>query len=86
MQREVRTSSRTLEVGQVMTRDVIHVGPDDDLTHVMELMTENRIRHLPVIEDGRLAGIVTIGDVVSVLRRIAEDENAQLRHYIQAGS
>ena len=77
---------RTLEVGQVMTRDVIQLAPDDDLTHVMEVMTENRIRHLPVVEDGRLAGIVTIGDVVSAFRRIAEDENAQLRNYIQAGS
>ena len=77
---------RTLEVGQVMTRDVIQLAPDDDLTHVMEVVTENRIRHLPVVEDGRLAGIVTIGDVVSAFRRIAEDENAQLRNYIQAGS
>ena len=46
-------------------------------------MTENRIRHLPVVEDGRLAGIVTIGDVVNAFRSIAEDENAQLRQYIQ---
>ena len=76
---------RTLEVGQVMTRDVIQLAPDDDLAHVMEVMTENRIRHLPVVEDGGLVGIVTIGDVVNALRSIAEDENAQLRQYIQAG-
>ena len=73
---------RTLEVGQVMTRNVIQLAPDDDLAHVMEVMTENRIRHLPVVEDGGLVGIVTIGDVVNAFRSIAEDENAQLRQYI----
>ncbi len=73
-----------LEVGQVMTGDVIKLAADDDLAHVMEVMTENRIRHLPVIEDGRLAGIVTIGDVINAFRRVAEDENAHLRRYIQA--
>ena len=77
---------QTLEVGRVMTRDVIQLAPDDDLAHVMEVMTEKRIRHLPVIEDGGLVGIVTIGDVVNALRSIAEDENAQLRQYIQAGN
>ena len=77
---------QALEVGQVMTRDVIKLAPDDDLAHVMEVMTENRIRHLPVIEEGRLAGIVTIGDVVNAFRRVAEDENVHLRQYIQAGS
>ena len=76
---------RTLEVGQVMTCNVIQLAPDDDLAHVMEVMTENRIRHLPVVEDGGLVGIVTIGDVVNAFRSIAEDENAQLRQYIQAG-
>ena len=76
---------RTLQVGHVMTRDVIQLAPDDDLPHVMEVMTENRIRHLPVVEDGELVGIVTIGDVVNAFRSIAEDENAQLRQYIQAG-
>jgi CBS domain-containing protein len=77
---------QALEVGHVMTRDVIKVAPDDDLAHVMEVMTEKRIRHLPVMEEGRLAGIVTIGDVVNAFRRVAEDENAHLRQYIQAGS
>ncbi len=75
---------QALEVGQVMTRDVIKLAPDDDLAHVMEVMTENRVRHLPVIEEGRLAGIVTIGDVVNAFRRVAEDENAHLIQYIQS--
>ena len=57
-----------------------------DLADVVEVMTENRIRHLPVIDKDRVAGIVTIGDVVNTFRRVAEDENAHLRQYIQAGS
>ena len=76
---------RALEVGQVMTGEVIKAAPDDDLADVVEVMTKNRIRHLPVIEEGRVAGIVTIGDVVNTFRRVAEDENAHLRQYIQAG-
>ncbi len=76
---------QTLEVGQVMTRDVIRVAPDDDLADVVEVMTKNRIRHLPVIAKGRVVGIVTIGDVVNAFRRVAEDENTHLRQYIQAG-
>jgi len=76
---------QALKVGQVMTRDVIKVAPDDDLSDVANLMTENRVRHLPVVERGRVAGIVTIGDVVNAFRRVAEDENAHLRQYIQAG-
>ena len=77
---------QTLKVGEVMTRDVIKVEPDDHLGDVVEVMTKNRIRHLPVIEKGRVAGIVTIGDVVNAFRRVAEDENVHLRQYIQAGS
>ena len=76
---------QALEVGQVMTGDVIKAAPDDDLADVVKVMTENRIRHLPVIEKGGVAGIVTIGDVVNTFRRVAEDENAHLRQYIQAG-
>ena len=76
---------QALEVGQVMTRDVIKAAPDDDLADVMDVMSENRIRHLPVIEKGRVAGIVTIGDVMNGFRRVAENENVHLRQYIQAG-
>ncbi len=77
---------QALEVGQVMTDDVIKAAPDDDLANVVKVMTENRIRHLPVVEKGSVVGIVTIGDVVNAFRRVAEDENAHLRQYIQAGS
>jgi len=66
----------------MMTRDVITCGPGHTIAEVMELMTEKRIRHLPVLEDGRLAGMISIGDVVK--ERIAETEReaATLREFI----
>lgn len=69
-----------------MTAEVISAGPSDSIESVMETMTHGRFRHLPVLEDGRLVGIVSIGDVVK--RRIddAEHEAQAFRDYVtQAG-
>jgi CBS domain-containing protein len=71
-----------VRVGDLMTRDVITARADDTLAHAMEVMTEHRVRHLPITEDGRLAGIVSIGDVVNTLRTEIESENLRLREYI----
>jgi CBS domain-containing protein len=65
-----------------MTRDLITAEPQDRLAEMMDVMTENRIRHLPVLEGGRLAGIVSIGDLVNACRVVAEEENTELRRYI----
>lgn len=69
-------------VGDAMTRDLVVAVPDDDLDYAMEVMTRNRIRHLPVVHDGDLVGILSIGDVVNALRRTVEVENRYLRDYI----
>ncbi len=69
-------------VGEVMTTDLVVGVPDDAVDYVMEIMTKNRIRHLPIVEDGELAGIVSIGDVVNALRREVAAENRYLRDYI----
>ena len=55
-------------VGEIMTRDVITGVPEDDLASVANLMTEKRIRHLPVVTGGKLIGIISIGDVVKAQR------------------
>ena len=55
-------------VGEIMTRDVITGVPEDDLASVANVMTEKRIRHVPVVDKGRLVGIVSIGDVVKAQR------------------
>lgn len=57
-------SVASMPVKMVMTRAVITVGPGDDLNGVMKLMTSRRVRHLPVLRNGKLAGIISIGDVV----------------------
>lgn len=72
-------------VRDVMTPDVITGSLDDDLTSVMNTMTEHRIRHLPILEGGALAGIISIGDAVKACVELAESENQLLKEYIQGG-
>jgi CBS domain-containing protein len=69
-------------VSEVMTANVIVGVPGDDLDYVMNIMTNNRIRHLPIVEDSKLAGMVSIGDVVNAVRRSVESENRHLKDYI----
>jgi CBS domain-containing protein len=69
-----------------MTTKVVTCSPQDLISDVMEEMTKGRFRHMPVVENGRLSGIVSIGDVVK--SRIAETvaESQSLRDYIQMAS
>jgi CBS domain-containing protein len=55
-------------IGEIMTRDLISGLPQDDLHSVANTMTEKRIRHLPIVEQGQLVGIISIGDVVKAQR------------------
>ncbi len=73
----------SIQVGTVMTRKMITARPEDELTDMMDVMTKNKIRHLPVMEGNRLVGIISIGDLVNACRIVAENENLQLRDYIQ---
>ncbi len=72
-----------LTVGSCMTRDLVTTEPGSDLQAMMGVMTRRRIRHLPVVEGGRLVGIVSIGDLLKAAQEVAERENTHLRHYIQ---
>lgn len=71
-----------LQVADVMTTDLITVSPRDTIVQAMGLMTEHRIRHLPVISQGKLAGIISIGDVVKAHHDLLEQENFYMRNYI----
>lgn len=76
-------SSHTAEVREIMTADVICVSPTQSMEYCMELMTEKRLRHLPVVEDGKLIGLVSIGDLV---KNIISDQKfmiQQLEQYIR---
>lgn len=70
------------KVSDLMTRKVITADPDKSARQVMELMTEKRIRHLPVTEDGKLAGIVTIGDLVKHRLEETQNEVDELQRYV----
>ena len=76
-----RSSSDT-PVWQIMTADVVTVSPDDLVHRCMEIMTERRIRHLPVVEKGKLVGIISIGDLVKAVIEEQQQTITQLERYI----
>lgn len=69
----------------IMTKDVITCAPDDGLDQIMATMTTGRFRHVPVVEAGRLVGIVSIGDVVKHHIAEVELEASSLKSYVLAG-
>jgi CBS domain-containing protein len=72
-------------VSKFMTREVMTCGERDTVSWLMEEMTSRRFRHMPVVEAGRLIGIVSIGDVVKQRIALAELEAASMREYITTG-
>lgn len=76
-----RSSKETL-VREVMTSPVMYVRPDQTSEECMALMTENRLRHLPVIDHGRLIGLISIGDLVKDIISEQQFIIEQLEHYI----
>jgi CBS domain-containing protein len=72
-------------VSEAMTRPVHTCALDDTIDHLMAVMTARRFRHLPVVADGQLAGIVSIGDVVKFKIAEAEMETEAMRTYITTG-
>lgn len=71
-------------VGQAMTRDVATCGINDTIEQLMQRMTDGKFRHLPVVEDGELAGIISIGDVVKERLGEMEQETEAMRDYIRS--
>ena len=78
-------SSRDTQVAEIMTASPVTVRPEDSVTHCMHVMTELRIRHLPVMRGDKMLGIVSIGDLVNWTIRRHEETIQQLHEYI-AGS
>jgi len=70
-------------VGEVMTAPAVSVTPDTDVIEALSLMTRRRIRHLPVIDRGRMVGFISIGDLVKQRIDAIEAEAEQMRVYIQ---
>ena len=76
-----RKSTETT-VGTIMAAPVFHVGPAHTITECMQLMTDKRIRHLPVMDGGELVGIISIGDCVKAVIDEQKHEIEDLRRYI----
>jgi CBS domain-containing protein len=75
----------TRPVSEIMTTFVATCSPNDTVDHLSALMTNKRVRHIPVLENNRLVGIVSIGDVVKQRMEELETEQRQLQDYITRG-
>lgn len=73
---------KTLTVDKIMTSDLIVGTPDDKVDYLMAVMTESRIRHIPIFEGDELKGLISIGDVVKSQMKEKDVENKYLKDYI----
>ena len=76
-------SISTVMVNEVMTEDVIAADPEENVDNLMAIMTENRIRHIPIIQDGKMVGLVSIGDVVKAQLTVQDVEINYMKDYIE---
>lgn len=79
---ELGESLKQRRVSEIMTRNLLICLPTDSLDYAMGIMTENRLRHLPVVDKQRLVGLISIGDVVKALLRETQATKRYLEDYI----
>ena len=75
-------SSESTQVSEIMTADVVTAGTDQTVGQCMTVMTERRIRHLPVVDNGKIVGMISIGDLVQAIIADQKEEIEQLEQYI----
>lgn len=75
-------SSKSTEVSEIMTTDVYTASSGETVSHCMSLMTKYKIRHLPVVDDGTVVGLISIGDLVEAIISDQQEEIEHLEHYI----
>jgi CBS domain-containing protein len=75
-------SSETTAVGEIMTSKVCTATIQDTVNHCMSVMTKRKIRHLPVVDDGKVIGMISIGDLVQAIITDQQEEIEHLEHYI----
>lgn len=76
-------SSESTTVREVMTADVVTTTGEESVEKCMNMMTDSRIRHLPVVDDGQVTGIISIGDLVKAVIAHQKEEIEHLEHYIK---
>lgn len=77
-------SSKTTQIAEVMTHKVLIAGPNDSVDHGMSIMADRHIRHLPVVDNGRVIGMLSIGDLVKETLSYQQDLIKQLEGYIKS--
>ena len=75
-------TSKQVAVREILSGDIVNITPDHTIEECMRLMTERRVRHLPVLEDGRIVGVVSIGDLVNWIISAQSNTIQQLQTYI----
>lgn len=75
-------ASQDTPVCEIMTTELATVGPGDTVEHCMQLVTDRRIRHLPVLEQGQVVGVLSIGDLVKAVIEEQQQQLEQLQRYI----
>ena len=75
-------ASESTQVGEIMTTKVIKARSEQTVRECMAVMSEKRIRHLPVVDDGKVSGIISIGDLVQAIITEQQEEIEHLEHYI----
>ena len=75
-------SSEATQVSEIMTAEVLTTTPDAPVDRCMAMMTDRKCRHLPVMEDGAIVGMISIGDLVQAIIADQKEEIEQLEHYI----
>jgi CBS domain-containing protein len=78
-------SSKDTPIGELMTKHLITVTPESTIEEAMQLMSNKKIRHLPVLEEGKMVGIISIGDVVRFIIEEQKEIIEHLEHYITRG-
>ena len=73
---------KSTKVKDIMTKEIIVASPEDSIEEVEKLMTVNRIRHVPIVKEGEIAGLISIGDVVKAQLRDLHVENRYLKDYV----
>jgi CBS domain-containing protein len=79
-------TSKETQVWEIMPKEIIFARTDDSVESCMKLMTEHRVRHLPVVENGKVLGIISIGDLVNWIISAQDATIAQMEQYIAGGA
>jgi len=74
---------KNIKVSTVMTKDLLVATLDDDIEYIQNIMTENRVRHIPILDGGSVKGLISIGDVVKAQMKEKDVENRYLKDYIE---